>query len=133
MRAAVLVAPGRVEVRDLPEPELGEDDVLIAPRAVGICGSDLHLYRHGRIGTSALDGPIVLGHEPAGEVVAVGARVETLRPGDRAIVEPGISCGACFWCHRGAYNPLADVSRAIEEVAHRRDGVIKAVVELNGP
>lgn len=104
MRAAVLVKPGLVEVRDVPAPEPGPHDVLVAPRAVGICGSDLHLYRHGRIGTSTVERPMVLGHEPAGEVVAVGAAVEGLRPGDRVIVEPGISCGTCFWCHRGEYN-----------------------------
>jgi L-iditol 2-dehydrogenase len=104
MRAAVLVERGRVEVRDVPAPSLGPDDVLVAPRAVGICGSDLHLYRHGRIGSSVVAGAMVLGHEPAGEVVEVGAAVPGLAPGDRVIVEPGISCGSCFWCHAGDYN-----------------------------
>jgi len=104
MRAAVLVGPRKMELRDLPEPSLGPDDVLVGPRAIGICGSDMHLYRHGRIGTSVVERPLVLGHEPAGEVVAVGERVGGLAPGDRVIVEPGIACGACFWCHRGDYN-----------------------------
>ena len=103
MRAAVLVKTGRVELREMPPPTVGPDDVLVAPRAVGICGSDMHLYRHGRIGTSVVERPLILGHEPAGEVVSVGERVESLKPGDRVIVEPGISCGMCFWCHRGAY------------------------------
>ena len=104
MKAAVLVEKGRVEVRDVPAPDVGPDDVLVAPKAVGICGSDLHLYRHGRIGTSVVQGAMVLGHEPAGEVARVGERVQHVLPGDRVIVEPGISCGACFWCHKGDYN-----------------------------
>jgi L-iditol 2-dehydrogenase len=104
VRAAVLVGPGQVELRSIAGPEVGPDDVLVAPRAVGICGSDLHLYRHGRIGTSVVDGPLVLGHESAGEVVALGPRVEGLRIGDRVVIEPGIACGACRWCHEGEYN-----------------------------
>src|SRR5688572_2140772 len=109
MRAAVLVEAGRVEMRDLARPEVGPDDVLVAPRAVGICGSDLHLYRHGRIGTSVVERPMVIGHESAGEVVSVGERVEGLRVGDRVVIEPGISCGSCPWCHRGEYNLCARV------------------------
>jgi L-iditol 2-dehydrogenase len=104
VRAAVLIEPGKVELRDVPRPECGPNDVVVAPRAVGICGSDMHLYRHGRIGTSVVERPLVLGHEPAGEVVEVGAEVEGLRVGDRVIVEPGISCGTCYWCHHGDYN-----------------------------
>jgi L-iditol 2-dehydrogenase len=104
VRAAVLIEPGRVELRAVPRPDPGPDDVLVAPRAVGICGSDLHLYRHGRIGTSVVEAPLVIGHESAGEVVAVGARVERLRPGDRVVIEPGIACGSCRWCHSGEYN-----------------------------
>ncbi len=109
MRAAVLVAPRQIELRDVPEPTVGPDDVLVAPRAIGICGSDMHLYRHGRIGTSVVERPLILGHEPAGEVVAVGDRVQGLAPGDRVILEPGIACGACFWCHRGGYNLCPNV------------------------
>src|SRR5262245_55389003 len=104
IRAAVLLEPGRVELRRLARPTAGPDDVLVAPRAVGICGSDLHLYRHGRIGTSVVEAPLVVGHESAGEVVAVGAAVEHLRVGDRVVIEPGIACGQCRWCHRGQYN-----------------------------
>jgi L-iditol 2-dehydrogenase len=109
VRAAVLVEPGRVEVREVPRPDPGPYDVLVAPRAVGICGSDLHLYRHGKIGTSVVTAPLVLGHESAGEVVAVGAQVEGLRVGDRATIEPGIACGTCYWCHRGEYNLCGQV------------------------
>lgn len=109
MRAAVLVEPGRVEVREVAGPRCGPRDVIVAPRAVGICGSDMHLYRHGRIGTSVVERPLVLGHEPAGEVVEVGAEVEGLKVCDRVIVEPGISCGACYWCQHGDYNLCPEV------------------------
>jgi L-iditol 2-dehydrogenase len=109
IRAAVLLEPGRVELRSVARPSIGPDDVLVAPRAVGICGSDLHLYRHGRIGTSVVQSPLVVGHESAGEVVAVGQRVERLRVGDRVVIEPGIACGQCRWCHQGDYNLCAQV------------------------
>jgi L-iditol 2-dehydrogenase len=104
MRAAVLVEAGQVELRRVAKPDVGPFDVLVAPRAVGICGSDLHLYRHGKIGTSVVERPLILGHEPAGEVVAVGDSVRELKPGDRVVVEPGIACGGCAWCQRGDYN-----------------------------
>jgi L-iditol 2-dehydrogenase len=109
IRAAVLIEPGRVELRSVARPQIGPDDVLVAPRAVGICGSDLHLYRHGRIGTSVVEAPLVIGHESAGEVVEVGQRVERPRVGDRVVIEPGIACGECRWCHAGDYNLCARV------------------------
>jgi L-iditol 2-dehydrogenase len=71
---------------------------------VGICGSDLHLYREGRIGDSVVEGPHVLGHEAAGQIVAIGADVDGFQVGDRVVVEPGLACGNCRWCRVGRYN-----------------------------
>jgi len=100
MRAAVLHAPNRLtlETRPRPEPKTGE--VLVAIRRAGICGSDLHFFD----GSSPMALPQILGHELAGEIVALGDGVTTPCVGDRVVIEPGIPCGKCFPCRRGKYN-----------------------------
>jgi 2-desacetyl-2-hydroxyethyl bacteriochlorophyllide A dehydrogenase len=96
MRAVTLVAPGRVEVRDdLPEPTPGPDDVLIAVRAVGLCGSDLSVVAGHRAVPSL---PWVLGHEAIGKVVAVGLNVTDRHEGQQVVVEPNYPCGTCEPC-----------------------------------
>lgn len=108
-RAAVLMAPNVVEMQDWPEPVAGPNDVLVEIAAVGVCGSDVHYFRHGRIGNLVCDRPIVLGHEAAGTVVATGAEVRHLKPGDRVTLEPQRPCGHCAQCWSGAYNLCPDV------------------------
>lgn len=110
MRVAVLKEPGRLEVEERPRPEPGPDEVLVAVGEVGICGSDLHYYEHGRIGDYVVERPLVLGHESAGEVVAVGERVSHLESGDRVALEPGVPCRQCEHCKRGEYNLCPDVT-----------------------
>lgn len=107
--AAVLHGIGdlRVEARPIPEP--GPGDALIAMRTVGICGSDVHYLAHGRIGSFVVQAPMVLGHESAGVVEAVGAGVTSLKPGDRVALEPGVPCRACATCKTGRYNLCPDV------------------------
>ncbi len=107
--ALVLHEPGRVAVEKRTILEPGPDDVIVAPRVVGICGSDLHLYREGRIGDSVVQAPLVLGHEAAGVVVELGSDVLDLKRGDRVIVEPGLACGRCKLCRLGRYNLCANV------------------------
>ena len=85
-----------------PDPAAGE--VLVRLRAVGICGSDMHWYKEGGIGTSLAVYPQVLGHEPAGEIVGVGPGVDGLRAGQRVAVEPAITCGCCEFCRSGHHN-----------------------------
>lgn len=101
MRAVVIEAPGSVSVTDRPDPRPGPDEVVVAPRACGICGTDLHI----------LDGdlpparyPIIPGHEFAGEVVAVGSAVTGLREGQRVAVDPSLHCGHCDSCRDGRGN-----------------------------
>ncbi|TDO89885.1 NAD(P)-dependent alcohol dehydrogenase [Enemella evansiae] len=91
-----------VEERQMPVPD--PDQVLVRIEAVGVCGSDVHYYRHGRIGGFVVDGPIVLGHESAGTIVAVGSGVDPARVGERVSIEPQRSCRVCEWCKRGEYN-----------------------------
>jgi len=102
--AAFQVAVRRIEVDDAPMPWPRAGEVLIELTAVGICGSDLHYFRHGRIGPQTLTFPQILGHEPAGIVAALGRGVRGLREGQRVAVEPGIACGRCRPCRDGRPN-----------------------------
>jgi L-iditol 2-dehydrogenase len=104
MRTAVLVEPGEFELRDRTRPEPGPGEVLVAIRNVGICGSDIHYYEHGRIGDYVVENPIVLGHESAGEVVEVGSATTGISPGDRVALEPGVPCRRCSHCKQGRYH-----------------------------
>ncbi|WP_276301122.1 NAD(P)-dependent alcohol dehydrogenase [Halorussus lipolyticus] len=110
MRTAVLKEPGRLEIEERPEPDPASDEVLVAIGEVGICGSDLHYYEHGRIGDYVVEDPLILGHESAGEVTAVGEQVADLRVGDRVALEPGVPCRRCAHCKRGEYNLCPDVT-----------------------
>ena len=109
MRSIVLTEPETFELDERPRPDPDPDEVVVAIRHVGICGSDLHYYRHGRIGDFVVEDPLVLGHESAGEVVAVGAEVTDLAPGDEVALEPGVPCLDCDYCRRGTYNLCPDV------------------------
>ncbi len=109
MKAALLTALRHFEIAELPEPALEPDEVLVEMRAVGICGSDVHYWNEGGIGPARARYPQVLGHEPAGVVVACGKQVKDLRPGDRVAVEPGLSCGHCRLCLMGRQNCCPNV------------------------
>jgi L-iditol 2-dehydrogenase len=104
MRASVLLARHEltVEQRTVPEPE--RDEVLVKVAAVGVCGSDIHYYREGRIGDHVVRAPMVLGHESSGRIVAVGADVDPSRVGQRVSIEPQRSCRTCRQCKAGRYN-----------------------------
>ncbi len=105
MRAVQLVSPHRFEVVDLPlPPDPGPGEVLLKIRSVGICGSDLHWFLDGRIGSNVCVFPQILGHETVAEIAAVGPGVPESRVGERVFVEPGISCGHCEYCVGGSPN-----------------------------
>ncbi|SNB68201.1 D-xylulose reductase [Arboricoccus pini] len=90
-RALVLERPHELSLRDIDLPqEPGPDDVKIKMHTVGVCGSDVHYYTHGRIGPFVVNAPMVLGHEGSGTVVEVGKNVATLKVGDRVCIEPGV-------------------------------------------
>src|SRR3954469_25360405 len=88
MRAAVLVESGRIDMEDRPVPSPGPGDVLIQVSSVGVCGSDTHYYRDGRLGSFVVDAPLVLGHEAAGTIVDVGEGIDRSRIGQRVSIEP---------------------------------------------
>jgi len=105
VEALVLERAGELNLRDiaLDEP-LGPHDVRIALRTVGVCGSDVHYYLHGRIGSFVVREPMILGHEASGEVVEVGSEVTRLRVGDRVCMEPGIPDPNSRATRLGIYN-----------------------------
>jgi D-xylulose reductase len=91
VRALVLERQHELALRDIDLPlETGPGMVKIAIHTVGVCGSDVHYYTHGRIGPFVVNAPMVLGHEAAGTITEVGAGVTHLRVGDRVCMEPGI-------------------------------------------
>ena len=93
--------------REIPQPL--EDEVQVKVEYVGICGSDLHYFEQGRIGDYIVEPPFVLGHEASGVVTAVGGKVTGLTLGDRVALEPGKTCGHCYYCRKGEYNLCPDV------------------------
>ena len=105
MRALVLEKQNELRLRDIDLPlHLGPGDVKIKIDTVGVCGSDVHYYTHGRIGSFAVNEPMVLGHEAAGVVTEVGASVTTLKAGDRVCMEPGIPDLSSRASKLGLYN-----------------------------
>lgn len=109
MQAAVMTEFGKIEFQEKNVPEAKANEVLVQVDYVGICGSDLHYFEHGRIGNFIVELPFILGHEVAGTVVAVGSDVDHLVPGDRVAMEPQITCGECDQCKSGKYNLCRDV------------------------
>ena len=96
-----------VEHRQVPDPGVGE--VLVRVGTVGICGSDVHYARHGRIGPFAVEQDLVLGHEVGGVIVAVGAGIHERRIGERVGIEPQSPCRRCVFCRSGDYNLCPDM------------------------
>ena len=102
MKAFQLTALRQMELREVPDPQIrSPHDVLIRMKAVGVCGSDIHYYLTGRIGSQVVRYPFTVGHEGAGEVVAVGEAVTRLQPGDAVALDPAMPCGECDQCLSG--------------------------------
>lgn len=107
-RAAVWHAIRDVRIEEVPQQSLGPSEVRVSVKAVGVCGSDAHLY-YGEHDTDADFAPFILGHECAGEIVEVGSDVEPSRVGQRVAVDPTAPCGQCSFCLSGTYNLCSDV------------------------
>jgi L-iditol 2-dehydrogenase len=101
MKAAFVVDKGKIEIREVDIPKIQSNEVLIKVKAVGVCGSDLHLFR----GTHPVRRPpVILGHEVAGEIVGVGDEVKNLKVGDRVTVDPQWGCNECEFCRQELVN-----------------------------
>jgi len=105
----VLKGINDIQLESRPIPKCGPQDVLVAIKSVGICGSDVHYWTHGRIGDFIVKSPMILGHESSGIVEEVGSSVTTLKKGDRVTLEPGVPCRYCEYCKGGRYNLCPDV------------------------
>ena len=109
MKVAVMNGIGKMGYTQRPIPTPKDNEVLVKLEYVGICGSDLHYYETGAIGSYVVEPPFVLGHEPGGVVVEVGKDVKHLKVGDKVALEPGKTCGQCEFCKTGRYNLCPDV------------------------
>lgn len=107
--AAVMPELGRIEIQSVDEPTPGPREAVVQIEAVGVCGSDTAYYTVGRIGDYVVDGPIILGHECAGKVIAVGSEVTQVAVGDRVAIEPGTPCRDCRDCMAGRYHLCPDL------------------------
>ncbi|CAH3121192.1 unnamed protein product [Pocillopora meandrina] len=110
--SAVLRKVDDLSLEERPIPQPGKGEVQIQMHAVGICGSDVHYWKKGRIGDFILTAPMVLGHESSGVVSAVGEGVTHLKVGDRVAIEPGAGCRQCSFCKEGRYNLCPDMKFA---------------------
>lgn len=109
MNAAIMEELKSISVKQIDIPVPKDHEALIKVYCIGICGSDVHYYEHGKIGRYVVEKPIILGHEVAGEVVQIGKQVTNVAVGDRVAVEPGVTCGKCEYCRSGRYNLCPDV------------------------
>lgn len=100
MKTSRLHGPRDMRLEDVPEPIINQDEVLIRVRAMGVCGSDLHMYT----GERPLPYPRILGHEFAGDIAQVGSKVTNLKVGQRVTAEPNFWCGKCVFCQAGRQN-----------------------------
>ncbi len=109
MEALVIHAPGDLRVEEFETSELGAGQLQVRVRCGGICGSDLHYYQHGGFGAIRIKEPMVLGHEVAGVIEAVGAGVTDFKPGERIAISPSRPCGLCNYCQQGLQNHCLDM------------------------
>lgn len=104
MKTAVMQSKQVLVLEDRPIPVPKGNEVQVKVDYTGVCGSDVHLFQHATCALGSIDEPMVLGHECAGVVSAVGPDVKTLKVGDRVAVEPGVPCWQCDFCKQGKYN-----------------------------
>lgn len=101
-----LYGPGSAKIQDRPIPTLENDlDVVVRIKYIGVCGSDVHFWRHGGIGLKVdPEHPLVVGHEASGVIAAIGPAVKSVSIGDKVAIEPGFPCRRCSFCKHGSYN-----------------------------
>ena len=128
LKALLLTAPSQLEFTDCPDPAPGADEVLLRIRACGICGSDIHGWDGS---TGRRRPPLIMGHEAAGEIVAVGPAVARWRPGDRVTFDSTIFCGRCPACLAGEVN-LCDQRRVVgvAPAEYRQHGAFAELLAL---
>lgn len=101
MKQQVMVAPKKLEFRDVPIPRMKKDEVLVKMMRIGICGSDIHVY-YGKHPLTSY--PVTQGHEVSGVIEKVGSSMKDFKPGDMVTIQPQVVCGKCFPCAHGNYH-----------------------------
>jgi L-iditol 2-dehydrogenase len=102
MKSMMLTGIREMKLIQVPDPVIvNHTDVLIKMKVTGVCGSDIHYYKTGKIGSQVVEYPFTVGHEGAGEVVETGTAVTRVQPGDRIAIEPAMPCGSCDQCSSG--------------------------------
>jgi len=105
MKAVVLTGIRQMQIQDVPKPTIKSDnDVLLKIEVIGVCGSDVHYYETGRIGSQIVEYPFIVGHECAATVEAVGGAVSRVKVGQQVVVDPAASCHQCPQCKMGREN-----------------------------
>jgi 2-desacetyl-2-hydroxyethyl bacteriochlorophyllide A dehydrogenase len=127
MKAAIFKGVENLQIEEVPDPEAGADDVVVAVRAVGVCGSDLHTYLHG----SFVQPGQIMGHEFAGEVIEAGPAVEGVAVGDRLTAVPLVPCQDCPRCAEGRYNLCA--AAWTQGLAYGRHGAFAERIRIPNP
>ncbi|CAH2269397.1 jg16423 [Pararge aegeria aegeria] len=107
--AAVLYKTKDLRLEQTPIPTIADDEVLLRMDCVGICGSDVHYWQSGSCGHFVLREPMIMGHEASGVVAKLGAKVTSLKVGDRVAIEPGVPCRYCEFCKTGRYHLCPDI------------------------
>ncbi|HBG25716.1 MAG: hypothetical protein A2Y10_20440 [Planctomycetes bacterium GWF2_41_51] len=111
MKALALTGLKKLEFLEVPKPKIVKDtDVLLKIAVVGVCGSDVHYYETGRVGSQVVTYPYLIGHECSAIVEQVGKDVKSIKPGDRVVVEPAVSCYNCDQCKMGRENTCRNLS-----------------------
>jgi L-iditol 2-dehydrogenase len=106
MKQEIMTAPGKIEFRDIPIPDINENDVLVKIMRIGVCGSDIHVY-HGKHPYTSY--PVTQGHEVSGKIEKVGSNVKNLKPGDKVTIQPQVVCNQCYHCTHGKYHICDDL------------------------
>ncbi|MBN1681566.1 MAG: alcohol dehydrogenase catalytic domain-containing protein [Anaerolineae bacterium] len=101
MKQAVMISPGKIELRQVEKPTLKDHEVLMQTKRIGVCGSDIHVF-HGLHPYTPY--PVVQGHEVSGIVAAIGKNVKGISVGDKMTCTPQVTCGECYPCHHGMYH-----------------------------
>jgi L-iditol 2-dehydrogenase len=110
MKAALLTGIKKFEIQQVPDPHIiGDNDVLIRIKMVGVCGSDIHYYTTGRIGSQIVKYPFIIGHEAAGIVERTGKKVTRVKSGQKIAIDPAVSCGHCDQCKSGRENTCREL------------------------
>lgn len=109
MQAAELTAPRTFHMTEMSIEDPGPGEVQVRIQAIGVCGSDVHAYSEGAVGSTPNVYPMLLGHEPSGEIVKTGSGVAGLAPGDRGALEPALYCYHCEYCLSGHHNVCANI------------------------